>query len=226
MSEERGGTINDEDRTFQHKVLDEFKEIRDKPLPDINEDWDLIWVLSGPENTFEENPENNETRERLVTGFNLVKGVTAKRLGKGVNEVTLEDIAAHGPKIYFAGLANGHHPALQKTAESGILEDKYGFPRENLINDKVEEIAYTGHQFQYFPENLLERSRKIVIVTSPRHIPRVKRYSRDERYSISQKGEDLILYPALPLKFPVGGTLREIRNISKYVREGVLPPEK
>lgn len=94
-----------EDRQIRRNVLEDMKEVgrKDNPLP--QEDWDLVWVLSGPPvdiaEEFGEGSEEevlfdvndkiaakdvvkkiNETRERLLTGIELAKEIAAKRLNK------------------------------------------------------------------------------------------------------------------------------------------------
>lgn len=221
-------------------ILSELKESTEtQELPKPSADWDLIWVLSGPEITLNEKGafarsnekgriENgiNETRSRLVTGFDIARQVTAKRLGKEIGNVTMDDIIQTGPTIYFNGY-NEHNVHFQQTASEGIFESQYQFPREKIkIASEQEDIKHTGHQFEKFPPELLEDKRKIVIVTSARHIPRAKRYlGLDNTPFTSIPSEKIIFYPAFPLQFPLKGTLREINVIPQYQEKGILPPE-
>lgn len=110
-------------RDIQKGVLEELKGIRQSELPQPVSDWDLIWVLSGPEITLEENNDKgrNETRERLETGFGIARATTAQRLGKPVSEVTTEDVRENGPTVYFNGY-NEHNNLLRKSTEAGLME--------------------------------------------------------------------------------------------------------
>lgn len=216
-------------RAVEKKVVRELKELRDSPLPKPAEDWDLIWVLSGLEITLEEHDAKgkNETRDRIWTGFELVRAVTAKRLGKSLHNVTIEDIRAYGPKLYFNGREE-HNENLRNIGSDGVLEKKYNFPRENLeIAPGGLNITNTGDQFERFPPELLENKRKIVIVSSARHLPRVRRYTGLETNPFSDMAQDrLVFYQAMPVEFPFRDTIREVRVIPKYQAAGFLPPEK
>lgn len=216
-------------RVVEKKVIQELKEFRDKPSPKPQEDWDLIWVLSASEATLEEYDATgrNETRDRIQTGFILVRAVTGKRLGKETSDVTIDDVKAYGPKLYFNGREE-QNENLRNTCSNGVLEEKYNFPRESLeIASSGLNITNTSHQFEKFPPELLGNKRKIVIVSSARHLPRVQRYVGLETNPFLDISKDrLIFYPAIPIEFPFGDTIKEVRKVPKYQKAGFLVPEK
>lgn len=210
-----------ERRIYRKKLLEELKEIAGN-IPEPQSEWDLIWVLSGPQVTFNENPEShNETRERLITGFSLVRQVTAVRLGKSPEELTLKEISENGPRIYFNGTGD-MNDALKETVASGLLEGEYNLPRVNLLIGPNEGITRTQEQFANFPRDLAEGSRKVVLVSSAYHPLRVKRYASMGDNPIPL--QKLIYYPSLPIKFPLATTAHEIRDkIPNYVEKGYFP---
>lgn len=214
-------------RVIERKVLQELKEFRDKLLPEPQADWDLIWVISGAELFFEQGAGvRNETYDRMQTGFNLVKAVSAKRLGKELNEVTIADIKDFGPRLYFNGREEQNNDMRDLILKKSF--EQYDIPNENILIALIgSNILHTGHQFEKFPQALIEGSRKIVIVSSVRHLPRVRRYVglKTNPFKDVPKGK-LVFYPALPMRFPLKDTLREIKVIPRYEQTGFLKDEE
>lgn len=207
----------DFEQPIKRKVLDELKEIRNTEPFSPQNDWDLIWVLSGPQETFEEEGEKgwNETRERLETGFELVKKVTAVRMDKKDSSmVTTDDIRVYGPKIFFNGWRHQDED-IERIRDSGIFEEKYKIPSENITFAKDERIDNTPDQFKWFPQDLIEKSRKIVLVTDAYYLPRAKRISQRQlidNISNPLPGDKLIFIPSATLRFPLGASRSEIRK--------------
>lgn len=213
---------------MRKKVMGELREIRDTELPTPAANWDLIWVLSGPEEIFDEknaHGEYNETWKRFETGLRLARRVTAVRLGKQPEDLSLDDIEKHGPAVYFNGM-NEHNTFLKNLVWSGELEEKYDFPRNQLTIAPTDQgILHTGHQFEMFPPELLKDTRTVVVVTSARHIPRVERYVGLSNNPLTAFGkENMIFYPAQPTRFPMS-TRGEMRKIQGYREKGILVPE-
>lgn len=214
------------DKLTRREVLREMKEIAYAEAPKAEENWDLIWVLSGPpiDIAIESTKESrNESRERLETGLKIAKEVTAVRLKKDPKNVTAEDILNSGPDVFW-NATDWANDNLRQRAEEGLLEKRYNFPRQKLIISPNLKIEYTGHQFERFPRELEERSRRVVLVSDIYHLPRVKRYFRAE-YNVIPP-EKIILYPSKPRRVPVGKALGETKKVPKYIREGILPKEK
>lgn len=209
------------------RIAAELRQIVENGLPEIENDWNIIPPLSGPEtgNIFdEENRENrayNETEKRFRTALDVAKAVTAKRLSKKEEEVTLEDIRDNGPIVYFNGLA-AQNEFLKTEYALSILEQKYGFPREKLQLTSNTEIKHTGHQFLDFNEHVPEEG-KMILVSDLYHLPRMRRYLGLESNKLTE--ENTVLYAATPIALNVALTLDEIRKIYGYIQKGILPAE-
>jgi hypothetical protein len=181
--------------------------------------WDIIWVLSGPEVSIDDPPAHNATRRRLLTGFTLARAVTALRLARGEERLAADDLRQHGPTIYFNGWAS-HNQALRASRDAGVLERQYGVPRDKLLIASAG-IRTTKDQTATFPADLAQASRTTVIVTDAYHIPRVRRYMLRPTSPLAL--DRLVYFPARPLTFPLKATLRELRKIPRYTRQGDLP---
>jgi len=211
----------------RHQMIAELREIAERGLPEVQTDWDIIAPLSGPEsgNIFDEenvgNSGYNETEKRFRTAIDVAKQVTAKRLSKSVEEITLEDIRLSGPVIYFNGLTVQNEFLRQEGLT--ILEDKYKFPREKIEITQNTEIKHTGHQFQDF-NNHLPQNGKMVLVSDLYHLPRMRRYLGLDTNDLSE--DNTVLYPATPLALNIRLTLDEIRKIYPYIEKGILPTEE
>lgn len=209
------------------RIAAELRELAEKGLPEVQSDWNIIAPLSGPEtgNIFDEknrgNSGYNETEKRFRTALDVAKAVTAKRVSKTVEEVTLEDIKDNGPIIYFNGLAT-QNQFLGTDEALTILEQKYGFPREKLQITANTNIRHTGHQFQDFSDHVPAEGR-LVLVSDLYHLPRMRRYLGLETNELTP--ENTVLYPATPIALNVSLTVDEIRKIYGYVERGILPPE-
>jgi hypothetical protein len=207
-------------------VLQELREFVERGIPEPQEDWNVISPLSGPEtgNIFDEenigNSGYNETEKRFRTAIDIAKAVTAKRLAKPLEEITIADIRANGPFLYFNGLAEQN----QFLADEGlnILENKYGFPRENIKITQNMNIRHTGHQFQDYPDGLAGNG-KFVLVSDLYHLPRMSRYLGLDTVSLNP--ENTVLSPALPLSLNIPLTLDEIKKIYPYIEKGILPSD-
>ncbi len=248
MGENLDSNIPPEERRLRKRVFKDMKEIGRGENPSSEQDWDLIWVLSGPGiDIAEDFPEGkdikdviflgghvddgparrdaekkiNESRERLETGIEVAKKVAAKRLGKKVEELTQQDIIENAPPVYWNGTDEGNDNLRQRISE-GFLE-KYDFPAEKIIISPNLGIQHTGHQFEKIEDGIIEGKRKIVIVSDTYHLPRVKRYLDKKDSKINK--ENAVLYASEPKRVPVGKALGEIKKIPKYIKGGVLPEE-
>lgn len=217
-------------RAIKHQVLREMKELRDGKPPVPEADWDVVWVLSGPQWSFEEEgteASGNETKDRLVTGFNVARLVTALRVGKTIDNVNLDDVRRHGPVIYFDAQAdkNGN---IAKARDTGVFTDQYGIPSEKVIIGPGEGIVNTTDQFKRFPLDLARKSRRIVVVTDAYHLPRTRRISM--RSTIDGEpnpvpSEKLVFYRSDFSKFPFEVVRGEMRKIPLLIKKGWLPSE-
>ncbi|MDP3883026.1 MAG: hypothetical protein Q8Q48_03140 [Candidatus Staskawiczbacteria bacterium] len=211
-----------EEREERKEILTEMKEIAHSESPSPKEDWDLIWVLSGPEKSPADAPgqgKRNENKDRLETAFKIAKAVVALRLGREKEDITQKEIASFGPDVYFNGL-DDQNDALRDLIEKGFLEN-YDFPKEKFIISANLGLKHTGDQFEKIEESVLAGKRKIAIVSSLYHLPRIRRYVKMHQKKIDL--EKIILYSAEPRQIPVGAGLGEIKKIPRYEGEGILP---
>ncbi len=220
-----------ENKLLQLKIITEFKDLRDNSAPIPEKDWNVIWVLSGPQRTFEEDHQSelgNETRDRLATGFKLAREVTSTRLNKELDKITVEDVKNHGPIVYFNGWPD-QNLNIKGTRKSGILEEQYLIPRSKLVITNKKRIDNTPDQFKFFPKYLLKKEGKIVVVSDMYHLPRTKRISQRQRIDEVPNlvpFDRLIFYSSEPLRYPFQKIRIEIRKIPQLITEGLLPPRR
>lgn len=88
--EKEGGYFDPKYVESRHKIAEEYRGLAEQELPAPEKDWDVIWALSGPEETLEEkagahpgeehkNIGYNQTRRRLETALQVAREVTALR---------------------------------------------------------------------------------------------------------------------------------------------------
>ncbi len=231
----------------RHDILDRFKEwrerIENKDLPKAEKDWEVIWALTGPDETLEKDAkihageehkatEYNQTRRRFETALEVAREVTAVRLEKNVSEVTSADIAEQGPIVYWNGKASTNDYLL-KLIESGKFEEEFHFPPSRIRISQNRDVQHTNHQLVDFPADMLSTSGKAVIISDIYHLPRVEENLRGhpEKFTTG----NTVLFPSLPSEFPSGqfrNVHREIRNIPLYKERGMFsekeikPPKK
>ena len=175
--------------------------------PKAETDWGTIWVFSGPEINFEGtiNPceaarartDYNSTQQRFETGLDVARQVTAIRVHKPVEEITLADIEEHGPTIYWSGTAKHNDYFRDYIRPGGLVETAYHFPAEYIT-----------------PEQ------RVVMVSDLYHLPRLKRYAK--KHEDKFPAERLVLYPAQPQRLPIKNTLGDLRNIYLYLKKGFI----
>lgn len=212
----------------RHKYVADLRKLLADGLPTPEKDWDSVYVFSGPELTFEEPPHENgpynQTKFRLETGFDLAKQMTALRLGKPYDEVTVQDIRSSGPAVYFDGYS-GHNEYMKAVIAKRRLETEFGFPDDKfIVPERVgfTGTAHTGEQIEHFPDAILESGKKFAVVSDLYHIPRLKAYLGGvyDKKRISK--DNAIFYFAGPPKVPFLAARREARNRRPYFRKGFL----
>ncbi len=213
----------EEEKAPRREVLEKMRELAYEKAPEPGEDWDVVWVISGsPSDIKAESTEQerNESRERMETGLKIVREVTAIRLSKKTEEVTEDDILNSGPSIYWNATDRANDNLRQRIKE-GLFEERYKFPGTKIIISQDKDIEHTGHQFEKFPVELVDNSRKIVFVSDIYHLPRVIRYLDVDYNKIPL--EKVVIYPSEPRKVPVGKALGETKKIPEYIKKGILP---
>lgn len=214
---------------LSRRVLGEMRQFRDEKLSSPTSNWDTIWVLSGVE-MLDPNEKRdgkvNETIQRLHVAIDLVRRVTAARLGRDAASITPRELYRYGPTLYF----NGN---LQQNKElADILQSSDVLVGNNVKKDlegikfrisSSQTINHTGHQFEDFPEDLASESRKVAIVTNMYHLPRCMRYLfNPELFELSTK---VVPYPSDRNCVGTANAMRETKKIAKYIDEGILPAE-
>jgi len=216
-------------------VLEEAARQRPK---NIHPDTDVVWVLSAPgsySSDFQEpggkvRPGDKHKaqyqvfpwvkemyRHRVHTGVALVHEITAKRIGKPVQEITQEDIRKHGPWFVYNPQPEEEEqirevladPALKIPPEkvfifsSVIQADGTEYPIYNTV-DQVKGLRFPLHP------------RRVAIVSHAPHLVRVF-FTLDYFKDRIPKGTTV---QAFPIKTPIGGELKypemEIRAILAY----------
>ncbi len=239
MNPEKPSELSPEDKSIKREVFTDMKETGRGEAPKPQQDWDLVWVISGPDmdiaEDFQGNKEVlfnkddksaekdaerkvNESRERFETGIKVAKEVTALRLGKRVEELTMDDLINNSPDVYWNG-GDWQNANLRQRIKEGFL-DRYNFPSEKVIVSPDFGIQNTGDNFDKIEDSVIENRRKIAIVSDTYHLPRVRRLLCKEGCKISE--EDSILYPSEPRRVPVGKALGEIKKIPGYTHKGIL----
>ncbi|HEY5601204.1 MAG TPA: hypothetical protein VIK81_03930 [Patescibacteria group bacterium] len=215
------------EKHLRRKILEELREIKNKNLPPVEENWDLIWVLSGPETTFTEeptvNPNVNENAQRIITAIRISKEVAALRVPKKISDVNLDDIERFGPEIFFNGSME-QNDDLNNLIKDKYFDKNYGFPGQNIIVSPNSQIEHTKHQFDDFPQTFVNNNRRIIIVTDVYHIPRSKRYPGIDQIAIPK--DKLVFYPSQPFQIPLRRAISESIKIPNYIAKGDLPDEQ
>src|SRR5690606_7253845 len=90
---------------YSAKILKVFEDLKCAPLPLPTTAWKLCWVLSGPQRSFWGVGEDgiNQTRQRLLTGFDISRKVAAIHTKKHLGELSLGDIEKYGIPLLFNG---------------------------------------------------------------------------------------------------------------------------
>lgn len=178
------------ERMWTKQVLKEYGEYQN---PQITPDIDIVWAISGrgvytQETTpyLSDSPEfarsdlaRNDDRENTDFATQLARQITAARLNKNASDVTLEDIERNGPILVY-NATNLQNQKLKETVDSGA----FPLPKEKVRIVKLSETddpqdANTRTQFERFPQeilkDLIESGRKIALVSSRWHFPRITR---------------------------------------------------
>lgn len=234
-----------------------FAEFKNYQNPPVTADIEIVWVISGHANfdgtqatiTYALDTLNGffigEDRERVEKGIELVKEITAKRLGKKVSEITIGDIKEHGPIFFYNGTFR------QNEVLRNVSTDVFGLPREKVViaeitpvKDPTPQQANTYTQFDKFPQNLLrslaESQGKMAVVTSRYHLPRVMRQVaptivRDQPLWEKARldffsADELATGPDKSKKHKNAALIlrllkSEAKKIETYIRKGDLSPE-
>jgi hypothetical protein len=194
-----------------------------KPSGDI----DLVWVSSG-HGTVTTPPDSGlykgfpKDREKVEAGIEIVKQITALRMGKEVDEVTKTDIATHGPILFYNGEEEGQGSYHQNEDLRKWMEDPdFPLPKEGVVVKTLEEI-YTPSQVKSLAEYLQLNSgiKKIAVVTHAPHSRRMGRYLKRHQELFQDIEFEEACVPERDV--PVGAVFGEIKRIEAYAIKGDL----
>lgn len=216
-----------------HQVVDELRDLKERPPFQPTADIDAVWVLSAP-GTYKEVSQDgiykgvSADKKNIDYGIRLVYEITALRLGKNVDEVTKEDVESEGPVLYYNGedaaTAQTNYPQNLHLQEM-VADPEFPLPASNLKIGHIE-IANTPAQvsdFAEFSRDFLPGS-KVAVVSLIQHAPRVSRYLQHQKDSLPE-GVIFLNAPTPETDKTVGKVLREVRKIADYAEKGDLSRE-
>lgn len=208
----------------RHRYVDELRELAQEGSPKPQEDWDSIYVFSGPEQTLDDPPADaisyNQSEERLAFGMRLAREVTAIRVGKDPEEVTDTDILTQGPRVHSDG-TDVQNDDL-RTLSDDTFKTRFAFPRQALVVAENSGIRHTGDQFAHFPQEVVSGSRKVVLVSDLYHIPRIRRYLGGSYDAQGIPPERLVFAFSPESRVAVSRGLSEARRLHPYKKGGFL----
>ena len=220
MAERQFEYHDSEYQASRQEYVKRIREIVERGLPEPKPDWNMVWVLSGAEENFEDPSEKgviNQTKNRFETGINIAKMVAKLRTEEMSGDAEPPDFAKYIPHIYFNG-TDKQNDFIRKIILEKAFEDKYSFPSEKITISPNQGIRHTGDQFSLFPKEYIPDKGKLVTVTDLYHIPRAEKYFK--KHSIDP--EKIVLYPAVPVTLPVRKALSEAKKIFPYLQQGIL----
>ena len=210
-----------------HEIIEELRrENQFQPTPDI----DMVWVISLPGTVLTPTQDGIYKGELadleiVNAGIDLVQRITAVRLHKNPEEITKGDIQISGPVLYYNGesssTGNSRYPQNEDLATL-VASPYFPIPSENVIIRSLKENNTRGQILQivgFLRENPLYK--KIAVVGSAPHQRRTARYLT--QYSSYFPDDITLLDVSIPVRTnQVGKTLREVRKIVYYEKQGHL----
>lgn len=210
-------------------VLAELREHKAEgfePTADI----DIVWVLSAPGTVKKIATDGtyagaSSDITNVNHGVDLVRQITALRIGKEVDDVTKEDIGEHGPMLFYNGEddeTKGTRYPQNKDFEELVATPEFPVPASNIVIDHID-VANSIAQVEGFAEYLKKHnlSGKIATVSIGAHFARMGRYI--EKYKdLFPDGVEFLNAAATQTHNPVGTTVREVRKVGIYGEKGDL----
>ena len=230
---EQGGEGLTDDRRKRNKialrVLEELKKHKAEgfePTADI----DIVWVLSAPGTVKEISTDGayagaSSDLTNVNHGIELVRQITAKRMGKDQSEVTKEDIGEFGPILFYNGEdseTEGTRYAQNRDFEELVATPDFPVPASKVVIDHIDRansIAQIEGIAKYLKDHNL--SGKIATVSIGAHSARMGRYF--EKYKgLFPDNIELLNAAATQTHNPIETTGREIDKIYEYGAKGDL----
>lgn len=216
-----------------HKVVDELRELKEAPPFEPTADIDMVWVISQPgtaKSPSEDGIYKGVSSDRKVIdyGVELVRQITALRLGKNVAEVTREDVESSGPVLFYNGEdKDTENWAYTQNEDFEEITQDPGFPipRSKIVIGHIPQLG-TPTQVEGFANYLqhIQLPEKVAVVSMIHHSRRVSRYL-NHYWHLFPEGVTLLNAPVAETHKLVGTTLREVRKIADYAQKGDLSRE-
>lgn len=171
------------DRQWSKQVIQEYREHRN---PNPTADIDIIWVISGwtvyePDlspnfiNVAQNTIFESEDTEMINMGIDLAYEITALRLGKPKTAVTKKEVRVHGPIILYNGNIDQNDNLRRASQKSDFRLPLENLRIEKLADDRDPRNNNTNKQFEKFPDELLQETRKMAILSHLWHLSRIAR---------------------------------------------------
>ncbi|QQS65310.1 hypothetical protein IPO96_02030 [Candidatus Saccharibacteria bacterium] len=159
----------------------------------VTPDIDVVWALSTPGTvkepaSFPEGEKDNPyegtmfNKGTIVRSVEIVLEVTALRLGKPVSGVTREDVALHGPTLYYNGESEQNPGTRFPQQNQHFLElsqqQDFPIPPEKVVICPIIEVNTPGQvkQLAEYLTGKLPDTRKVAVVHGVPHAARTGRY--------------------------------------------------
>lgn len=202
---------------YIHELIAEFREQLTKEGYQIPIATDGIVALSAAPSQGENEvyEKTDETSARIEYAIQAIKDVTAKRIGKTVDDVSESDIIEHGPPLFLNGEIEQLPPMKEIAISSGFPEEKI-----QLVDCGQVGSANTQTQFAAMEENPAYKDIKHwTLVTSSYHVPRVARTAL-KNLRVDRKF-DVIGVPLEDFQYDVYRKVRgEVKRIINYSAKG------
>lgn len=222
-----------EKKELVHQVVNELRDLKEAPLFEPTADIDMVWVLSAPGTLKQLSQDGiyagvSSDKKVIEYGIEIVRKVTALRLGKDVSYVTKDEVDAIGPLLYYNGEDSAteehQYPQNQHLIEAA-REPDFPIPQSKLVIGHIE-AANTPAQVRDVSEYLQRAlpTGKVAVVSMIQHSVRVSRYLKHYQHLLPE-GVELVNAPVAETGKKVGKTLREVRKIVEYAAKGDLSRE-
>lgn len=216
-------------RDLAMSVIQELKDDKESPFAPTA-DIDMVWVLSEPgtvDGISQDGPYAGASSDLINVnhGIEVVRQITALRVGKEVDDVTKEDIEASGPTFYYNGedrLTVGQNYSQNQHLALLATTPEFPIPISKFVIDHLD-IANTPAQIKCVARYLKDHDYhgKVATVSIGAHSARVGRYL--EQYKdILPEGVQFLNAASTQTHNSASTTRREIRKIVKYAEKGDL----
>jgi len=210
---------NSEATQFRHTLIQkEFRDILTTGEYQIPVETEGIVILSAPPSknekgeVIEASPDN---KARIEFGTQVARQITAKKLGKTLEEITIDDISQNTPMFILNGETE-QLPTMEQLAK------ETGFPPEKiqLLDCGKRGVGNTKTQFEAINTHHSYRNAKhLTFITNSWHAPRVTRTA-----DANLKPEidfDVIPVPHSAAPYNVFRVVRgEVKRIQSYSAKG------